>query len=79
MKDLGKEDFQLVEQFIEPFKELLEDIISAKDFCSEVEEAAWMDWSVDKLIEEFSVTRDRAVEIVTNIELYYKLKVIPYD
>lgn len=79
MKDLGKEDYQLVEQFTEPFVELLKDIISAKDVCSEVELSAWEDWSVDKLIEEFSLTKERALAIVVNIEEYYKLKVISYD
>ena len=79
MRELGKEDYQLVEQFTEPFVELLKDIISAKDVCSEVELSAWEDWSVDKLIEEFSLTKERALAIVVNIEEYYKLKVISYD
>lgn len=79
MRELGKEDYQLVEQFTEPFIELLKDIISAKDVCSEVELSAWEDWSVDKLIEEFSLTKERALAIVVNIEEYYKLKVISYD
>jgi len=74
MKGLSKEEIALVEEYIEPYRDVLEDLLSSKECKNEAELVAWEDFSVDLLIEKLSFTPEKAKEIVKNLEAYYKSK-----
>jgi len=74
MKGLSKEEIALVEEYIEPYRDILEDLLTSKECRNAAEQAAWEDFSVDLLVEKLSFTLERAKEIVSNMELYYKTK-----
>lgn len=74
MKGLSKEEIALVEEYIEPYRDVLEDLLSAKECRNKAEQMAWEDFSVDVLVEKLSFTVEKAREIVMSMELYYKLK-----
>lgn len=76
MKGLSKEEIALVEEYIEPYRDVLEDLLTAKECKNEAEQLAWEDFSIDVLVEKLSFTTEKAREIVMSMELYYKSKTI---
>lgn len=71
---LSREDIRIVEDFMEPYKDLLEDVLTSSDVESEAQRQAWKDWAVEKLMNELCLTDNLARIWVDKLECYYKKK-----
>lgn len=74
MKELSKKDFDVIEEFIEPYREVLEEILLASDVHSKAQHQAWEDWSIELLIDTLGITPKAAKEWIVKLENYYKEK-----
>lgn len=74
MRELNKRDFKVIENFIEPYREILEEVLTASDVESEAQKQAWKDWAVEKLVDECSLTEQLAKVWINKLESYYKIK-----
>lgn len=73
MKDLTKQELVIIEQFLEPYRETLEEILASNDVESEAQKQAWIDWSTDLIVEQLGFTEEQAKELLSNLEKEYKL------
>lgn len=74
MRELNKRDFKVIENFIEPYREILEEVLTASDVESDAQKQAWKDWAVEKLVDECSLTEQLAKVWINKLESYYKIK-----
>ena len=74
MRELNKEDIKIVEDFMEPYRDILEDVLTASDVESEAQRQAWKDWAVEKLINDLYLTDTLARIWIDKLEWYYKKK-----
>jgi hypothetical protein len=79
MKELGKGELKLVESFIEPYRDILEDVLTSMDIHSVAEQQAWKDWAVDEIMFKLDFDRNKAINIIDKLESYYKTKIIHED
>ena len=74
MKDLNRADFELIEEFIEPYRDILEDVLSSNDSHNEAERQAWRDWAEEQLTDNLLFSKKIAQEFIFKLESHYKLK-----
>ena len=74
MKELTKEDFQLIEEFIEPYVDVMENILSSNDPHNAAERQAWKDWAEEQLMNNLLFPKEIAQEIIFKLESHYKSK-----
>lgn len=74
MRELSKKDFRVIESFISNYTEILKEILAASDVDTEAQHQAWIDWSIEKLVEEGELTNQVAKVWMSRIESYYKVK-----
>lgn len=74
MRELNKKDFRVIEMFLEPYKEILEEVLTASDVDNDAEKQAFRDWAVEKLVDELSLTEQLAKVWVNKLESFYKTK-----
>lgn len=73
MKDLTKQEALIIEQFLEPYRETLEQILISNDVENEAQKMAYIDWSVDLIMEHLGFTEEQAKALLGNLEKEYKL------
>ena len=74
MKNLTKEDLIILEEFLEPYKNTLEAILSFTDTKSDAELQAWRDWALDEMVDKLSLTPLGADMLIKRFEANYSLK-----
>jgi hypothetical protein len=72
MRELSKEDFKIVEEFMEPYRDILEDVLTSSDIESEAQKQAWEDWAIEKLMDELLLTEDLAKLWINKLEQFYR-------
>lgn len=73
MRELTKQDIKIVEEFMKPYKDILEDVLVASDTETSAQHQAWRDWAIEKLVDDLSLTYQQAKLWVTELEDYGKI------
>lgn len=68
MKNLSKEDLIILEEFLEPYKNTLEAILSFTDTKSDAELQAWRDWALDEMVDKLALTPVGAKLLINKLE-----------
>lgn len=68
MRELTKEDIRIVDEFIKPYKDVLEDLMVISDTQTPAQQQAWRDYAVEKLVDELSLSYQQAKVWVRDLE-----------
>lgn len=79
MKDLNREELEIIEQFLEPYRFILEEVLASADVQSEAQKQAWRDWAEDEIVDVLSFTPQQAKVLISRLEKEYKFKNKPDD
>jgi hypothetical protein len=74
MKDLSKEELEIIEQFLEPYRYILEEVLASADVEDEAQKQAWRDWAEDEIVDVLSFTPQQAKVLISRLEKEYKFK-----
>lgn len=74
MRGLNKKDFKVIEDFLEPYRDILEEVLTSSDVESEAQRQAFRDWAIEKLVNEVCLTEQMAKVWINRLESYYKSK-----
>jgi len=79
MKELSREESLIIKQFLEPYKETLEEILISNDTKGEAQRAAYTDWAVDLIMSHLGFTEEQSKTLLNNLEEEYKLNQIKHE
>lgn len=69
----------IIEKFIEPYRDTLEEVLSSIDVNNIAELIAWQDWAEDLIEEHLHFTKEQSKALVLELKQEFRTKPLIYD